>query len=144
VNISYILLIALLGCFVGLLIAQFITRRGGAWYRKHGRVRRTGRRRTEEESLRTMVEDRYGSACTGPTMKKIEYRSPHIPRYIMRSEHDQLDNKRETVRKLDLDTIATTRGSRSSRTGRASAVKQRNPAVRGERHAAGVKAPWGW
>jgi len=144
VNISYILLTALLGCFVCLLIAQFITRRGGAWQRRHGSVRRSGRKRTAEESLRTMVEDRYGSARTGPTMQKIEYRSPHIPRYIMRSEHDQLDNKRETGRRLDLDRVAKPLGSRPSRTGRASSVRQRNPAVRGERNAAGVKAPWGW
>jgi hypothetical protein len=105
-------------------------------------------RQRSKESLKTMVEDRYGSFRPDPTMTEIEYQAIKVPGYVMRSQHDQMNNEVSMIDPEKLDRLST-KGKTSARKeqmrgsiGMDTAVEKR-PRAAGVK-VANVKAPWGW
>ncbi len=61
-NISYVVLILLLLCFVALTVTRYSARFSGVRSRSQSGARKQRPQRDPNESLRCMIEDRYGSS----------------------------------------------------------------------------------
>lgn len=126
---DYFALTVLLVCFAAITVARFVTRPGGIWHHSQFGVGNPRPQIDGNESLRRMVEDRYGSALGSKS----------------HTDRDQMDGGRKFVRPPKLRLVPSTGKNYASPETVRPAAKQHNPNTIIKQHnLSKVRAPWGW